>query len=309
MFAWADTNGKGVIYWMKDEFGNEAGFDFKNIKYARRYVSAVSNSILNNLRYKYIGQEGYYAITTTSQVQYFYTFDDGNGNDASLFGSASYNTIETWILDGQKQLNNIVTNNATNNRFGANTHDITISNNCIGCEISGDNNLFAGANSIKGVFRQCTIMGVTGLTSEGLRTSIGNQPNGVKINGNCYDLNFGNNLANAEFDGGCMSITFGNYCSGIKIGRGCNAITFGQYCVDITIGKSCNTITFTNYWRFCEIMDSCSKINMQTSSGSTTNYCQYVTIRKGVTNVNLTPTRKLAYETIYYKTGKTETAV
>lgn len=309
LFAWADTNGKGVVYYMKDEFGNEAPYDFKNVKYARRYVSAVSNSILNNLRYKYIGQEGYYAITTTSQVQYFYTFDDENGNDASLFGMASYNTIETWIVDGQKQLNNIVTNNATNNRFGANTHDITISNNCISCEISGDNNLFAGANSIKGVFRQCTIIGVTGLTSEGLRTSIGNQPNGVKINGNCYDLNFGNNLANAEFDGGCMSITFGNYCSGIKIGRGCNTITFGQYCVDITIGKSCNTITFTNYWRYCEIMDSCSKINMQTSSGSTTNYCQYVTVRKCVTNVDLTPTRKLAYETIYYKTGKVETAV
>lgn len=309
LFAWADTNGKGVIYYMKDEFGNEAPYDFKNIKYARRYISAVSNNILNNLRYKYIGQENYYGITTTSQVQYFYTFDDENGNDASLFGTASYNTIETWIVDGQKQLNNIVTNNATNNRFGANTHDITISNNCISCEISGDNNLFAGANSIKGVFRQCTIMGVTGLTSEGLRTSIGNQPNGVKINGNCYDLNFGNNLANAEFDGGCMSITFGNYCSGIKIGRGCNTITFGQYCVDITIGKSCNTITFTNYWRYCEIMDSCSKVNLQTTGGNTSNYVQYVTIRKGVTNVNLSPTRKLAYETIYYKTGKTETAV
>lgn len=309
LFAWADTNGKGVIYYMKDEFGNEAPYDFKNIKYARRYVSNVSNSILNNLKGKYIGEADYYAITTTAQVQYFYTFDDGAGADSSLFGSSAYNTIETWIVDGQKQLNNIVTNNATNNRFGANTHDITISNNCIGCEISGDNNLFYGANSIKGVFRQCTIIGVTGLTSEGLRTSIGNQPNGVKINGNCYDLNFGNNLANAEFDGGCMSITFGNYCSGIKIGRGCNTITFGQYCVDITIGKSCNTITFTNYWRYCEIMDSCSKINMQTSSGSTTNYCQYVTVRKCVTNVNLTPTRKLSYETIYYKTGKTETAV
>ena len=32
MYAWADTiNGKGVIYYMKDEFNNEAGYDFKNI--------------------------------------------------------------------------------------------------------------------------------------------------------------------------------------------------------------------------------------------------------------------------------------
>lgn len=32
-FDWADTiNGKGVIYYMKDEWGNEASYDFKNIK-------------------------------------------------------------------------------------------------------------------------------------------------------------------------------------------------------------------------------------------------------------------------------------
>ena len=31
---WADSiNGKGVIYWMKDEFDNEAGYDFKNLIY------------------------------------------------------------------------------------------------------------------------------------------------------------------------------------------------------------------------------------------------------------------------------------
>jgi len=31
-FAWADsTNGKGVIYYMKDEFNNECPYDFKNV--------------------------------------------------------------------------------------------------------------------------------------------------------------------------------------------------------------------------------------------------------------------------------------
>ena len=33
-FSWADeTNGKGVIYYMKDEYNNEAGYDFKNIQF------------------------------------------------------------------------------------------------------------------------------------------------------------------------------------------------------------------------------------------------------------------------------------
>lgn len=50
-FNWADTdNGKGVIYYMKDEFGNEANYDFKNImfkRYQRKYYSD-SNSSLEN---------------------------------------------------------------------------------------------------------------------------------------------------------------------------------------------------------------------------------------------------------------------
>ena len=34
-FDWADSNGKGVIYYMKDEYGNEAPYDFKNVKFKR----------------------------------------------------------------------------------------------------------------------------------------------------------------------------------------------------------------------------------------------------------------------------------
>lgn len=38
-FAWADsTNGKGVIYYMKDEFGNECAYDFKNILYSNMVI-------------------------------------------------------------------------------------------------------------------------------------------------------------------------------------------------------------------------------------------------------------------------------
>ena len=40
-FAWADAeNGKGVIYQMKDEWGNQCGYDFKNIMFKRCYCEA-----------------------------------------------------------------------------------------------------------------------------------------------------------------------------------------------------------------------------------------------------------------------------
>ena len=34
-FPWADPDGKGVIYHMKDEFGNECRYDFKNVQFLR----------------------------------------------------------------------------------------------------------------------------------------------------------------------------------------------------------------------------------------------------------------------------------
>ena len=40
-FAWADgVNGKGVVYQMKDEWGNQCGYDFKNIMFKRCYCEA-----------------------------------------------------------------------------------------------------------------------------------------------------------------------------------------------------------------------------------------------------------------------------
>lgn len=38
-FAWADSkNGKGVIYWMEDEWGNVTNYDFKGIKFNNKYT-------------------------------------------------------------------------------------------------------------------------------------------------------------------------------------------------------------------------------------------------------------------------------
>ena len=44
-FAWADeTNGKGVIYYMKDEWNNECPYDFKNIQFKRYAITNVSTT-------------------------------------------------------------------------------------------------------------------------------------------------------------------------------------------------------------------------------------------------------------------------
>ena len=56
-FAGADTaNGKGMIYYMEDEFGNKGDFDFKNIQHKRyRVTDDSADGILGSLDGQYVG--------------------------------------------------------------------------------------------------------------------------------------------------------------------------------------------------------------------------------------------------------------
>ena len=132
-FTWADTeNGKGVIYYMKDEYDNEAWYDFKNILFARD-KSLVSSNLPDG-------------------KSYFYTFtrltnDRTKIKDSTVYfediNEVSYsvgNKIGLCLKGNRKQfLNNIVFSNTTssyNNTIGNNkfsrTFNYPISNSFFG---------------------------------------------------------------------------------------------------------------------------------------------------------------------------------
>lgn len=106
-FTWASSSGKGVIYWMKDEFGNEAPFDFKNIKFARYNVTA--STVISPLTGNYAGYNDADAPSATtiyptgisvetSTPIYKYTFSDPDtpneeSADQSMTGAAKGNKI------------------------------------------------------------------------------------------------------------------------------------------------------------------------------------------------------------------------
>lgn len=95
-FAWADTtNGKGVIYYMKDEFNNECWYDFKNIQF-ECVVKQTHNNQEVELR--------------LDDYDYAYTFTDYNGNDLSLTPNARNNSIKRYTTSGNglQSLNNTV---------------------------------------------------------------------------------------------------------------------------------------------------------------------------------------------------------
>ena len=87
-FAWASTNGRGVIYRMIDEYGNDCPYDFKNIKFDGKY-----------------------------------TFDNA-GNDGTRTGDCFENIIKPYIVEGKQHLNNIVLEGVSQcNYFGRDSYD------------------------------------------------------------------------------------------------------------------------------------------------------------------------------------------
>ena len=86
-FEWADTStGKGVIYRMIDEFGNDLPYDFKNIQFKRYKITATTDSRQSSLVGLYLGVEGCRGCTYDStDFVWRYTFNRrSNHADLSL---------------------------------------------------------------------------------------------------------------------------------------------------------------------------------------------------------------------------------
>lgn len=320
LFDWAETDGKGVIYWLKDEFGNEAPYDFKNVMFRRYQVSTVSDAVLNGLRNLYLYQDGNYALTRNNNSKYWYTFASTDGvTDGSLFGECTYNVINPYIYLSPKNknirgINNIVLQNANRNNVGHNCYDITILNRADGNVFDGSSRSICGVSFGRSTFRDGTYNTTLNMTSRstfGASSSnlMGQSVDGCECGNSCSNINFGTFNTSIKLNNSCFAITFGQWCYNNDVGCGANNITFGNYCSYITIGKVCFNITFTNYYRYVTVEDNVTRLTFATTGGSTTQYVQYVKVCKGINNKSISPTRRTSYEQIYYATGRTETAL
>lgn len=318
LFNWAETDGKGVIYYLKDEFGNEAPYDFKNILFQRKNITSVSSndlSIFTQGENSHLGLLSNYGITCGDNNYYYYTFDTpfNAGNDSSLFGDSAYNTIKPYILAGQRLINNIVLGVANNNTIGSNCHDLTLWGTV------GENNLTYNCYNLLVAYLSQTIMTYVRSTTF---YSLGS----TTFGSGCFQ-NIGNMLTNSEIGDGCNNNSFGTGNMGIKMGNGCSNNTFGTFNYNNTFESgvaNCNLgnfvsycefgiaavdITLPNYVRYCKFEPDIHKIKFTTSGGSSSRYIQYVTVCRGISNLTVAPPRNTAYEQIYYKTGRIETAV
>lgn len=128
-FAWADEstttssegfdyNGKGVIYYMKDEFNNECPYDFKNILF-KRYKTTSTHEALVNEKSKIEGYLGwgtdvsslppYLEIMSDADYVWKYTFNTLSTEDDSLSNKICSNIIKPYFITNMaRKLNNIV---------------------------------------------------------------------------------------------------------------------------------------------------------------------------------------------------------
>lgn len=109
-FAWADEeNGKGVIYYMKDEHDNECSYDFKNIQFKRYKITSFTNpDIVNSdtmpLLYAHESSRGYGYEVDMDDYIYCYTFasnqtDDNEDLSVTQLCDCRLNKFEKYVLD------------------------------------------------------------------------------------------------------------------------------------------------------------------------------------------------------------------
>ena len=116
-FEWADENGFGVIYYMKDNFGNEAHYDFKNIVFGgdKLFTFNPSNVI----------RDGSMTGEAKNNVinPYYDQYNRLNLNNVifksdNAIGNIIFSNTKNLVLSGE-QVNNMVSNTKTGSSIGS----------------------------------------------------------------------------------------------------------------------------------------------------------------------------------------------
>ena len=257
-FEWADSGstGRGVIYYLKDDLGNECAYDFKNIMFELVKVTGITwnSSVSGNSAFtssmeelyvgKYLGSwfTMNHAGTVefdTADTKHFYTFSlctDGetfevDDSGTVVDGSMRINTSDAANIYRQNVIPELIEPDGDNSQslnyivFKPMTSD---SDDCFG-NIFGKNN------------KQMTIG-----YSWSVYNSFGNYCYSNTFGNDCGSNIFGNECYSNSFGNDCISNSFGNYCNNNSFGNSCYENSFGNVCYFNSFGNECVLNTFGN---------------------------------------------------------------
>ena len=268
-FAWADeTNGKGVIYWMKDEYSNECPYDFKNIQFKRYILNAADafatdvvkdgelaavKEKLNVMSHRIHTSLWYYGEYVTDVYP-----DAEVGKKYVPFGDIMYNNNGPGVLCPINEANS--------------NWNFTFSD-----DTGHDNTLTSQGNIHDNVIKNNKFLL---MISEGEGRFSFEEQNNVCLNdiifigSNCHSNTFGND---------CNSNTFGNYIQESQFGDSVQyfSITTQQ----MTTSPTSSYVK--SYIRWLIVENGVSYVNAYvTGSTSISLYCQNVRICLGIQGVN-----------------------
>lgn len=234
-FVWADPNGKGVIYRMIDEYGNDCPYDFTNIqfKYSKEWLDEHPNWC------RYVLGE------IPSDDIYLYTFsyvcEDMSVKDLSIIGNTLKNDNGgiTGVHDniigacGWSETKSIY-------KLGGNV--FVASEYWDGKKFNGLYGNILRANCERNIFgNECNYNVLKGGCSHNV---FGNYCESNKLYQNCINNIFKTSSHSNQLGCNCSNIVlndsshnmFGAECDNIVTGYNFHCNTFGTYCRNIVIG-------------------------------------------------------------------------
>lgn len=219
-YKWAvtDGTGKGVIYRLIDEWGNDCAYDFKNIQFYRDKTLSKYSSLKSYL---------------TATDGYYYTFCDIRNSkisDASITSSKCRSNFTDFTTgsnsDGIRRLNN--------NIFLGESSDYLTINNKLGYD--NYNNIF-------------------GVATEGCTAD--RYFRGNVFGTDVYYFNIGANFVENIVGSKIYSLKADNFCRYNTIGNNNSYLTFDNYSEYSTIGSNNDTIYFKNYFTRSKLGNNC----------------------------------------------------
>ena len=282
-FSWADeTNGKGVIYRMIDEFDNDCPYDFKNIQFYRGWDS--SKSLWSN------------TLPLSHSGVYCYTFSPLGSSSTTAFTDNSLsasnkvysNVIKAYISSTNKQTlnNNCFFGKNYYNTFDNNCYFNTFGNECLNNTIGKAciNITLCKSCSFNTLGRQCHRNNFKYGCD---RNTLGNYCDDNDFDTFCYDNSFGDSCSKNTFVQYCSNNTFGkecsfnsfmNHCDYNSFGNKCKNNSFKNYCYYNVFGIKCEYNTLGSYYYYNVFGNDCNynsfRVNPSTAS-SLKNYVYY----------------------------------
>ena len=228
--------GKGTIIYMKDEHGNEAPYDFKNIQY-KRWMATDSVSGREGLGGNYMvsGPDNCpngLSVEDAEDFIWAYTFssDNAGGEQTDYSLTAAHQVHDNVMKPYSGGLPNNVMFGESNhsNRFGFNCYNNSWGNGCSSNSWGNqcNNNSWGNGCSSNSWGNECTN---NSWGNWNQYNSWGNQCNNNSWGNQCTYNSWGNNCYYNSWGNQCTYNSWGNECYNNSWGNGCTDNSWGNW--------------------------------------------------------------------------------